>query len=382
MEQPPLYNQEQEFRVLYEISCAMRTTLELPHILYIILTGVTSHSGLGYNRALLFLLNETKNRLECRMAIGPKSGEQANKIWQHIDETNIDLEDLIDAEKVKESYTESALFHEFKDLMVPLDLNDTLLSQAYHRAEPWHLTPEEIQQYKNDPLLKSFPSYELLIMPLKAQDRINGLIVADNIYTKKPISDHDIKFFTMLANQAGLAIENSRLYEMVVERSQTDSLTGLWNHGFFQKTLTIEIERTRRLGQYLSLLYLDIDNFKQLNDTCGHQHGDMMLQEVAKILKESARGQDCTCRYGGEEFAAILTNTNRDQSYEIAERIRKRIEGYEFPSPSGVGHLKLTVSIGLATFPTNAQDKENLIALADKAMYQAKTNGKNMTCMA
>lgn len=378
----PIENYERELQVLYEISCAMRTTLELPHILYIILTGVTSHSGLGYNRAILFLYNAQKNRLECQMAIGPKSGEDANKIWEYIDKENKKLDDLIQAEKVNETYTESALFHELKELVFPLDNQNFLLTQAYHRTTPWHLTPEEIEQYREDPLLKAFHTHELIIMPLKSKDVVNGLIVADNIYTKKPIAENDVRFFTMLANQAGLAIENSRLYEVVVQQSQTDSLTGLWNHGYFQKTLLMELQKAKRFQQHLSLVFLDIDNFKQLNDTCGHQHGDFILKEITKILKESARTQDYICRYGGEEFALILTNTHRQQSFEIAERFRRKIEQNEFPSPSGVGTLHLTVSIGLASFPANADNKDELLALADKAMYTAKTSGKNKTCVA
>lgn len=374
-------HQDKEFRVLYEISNAMRMTLELEHILYIILTGVTAHSGLGYNRGILFLYNELRNCLECRMAIGPKSGEHANKIWQHIDEENINLDHLIDEKNLEEIYYGSTLFDEFKTLTFPLTAKDSLLSQAYQRATAWLLTPKEISSFHNDPFLLSFPiSEEMIIMPLKAKGRVNGLIIADNIYTKKIISDHDIEFFTLLANQAGLAIENSRLYEMVVHQSQTDALTGLWNHGFFQKTLTQQIEKTKSNNMKLSLLFLDIDNFKQLNDTCGHQHGDTILQETSKILKDSARGNDCICRYGGEEFAIILTNTNRAQSFEIAERIRQKIEQHNFPSPSGMGHLNFTVSIGIAVFPDIADTKEMLIKNADKAMYQAKTSGKNKIC--
>ncbi len=382
MDFQPMDNHERELKVLYEISCAMRTTLELPHILYIILTGVTSHSGLGYNRAVLFLLNTQKNRLECQMAIGPRSGEHANKIWEYIDKAKQNLDDLIHAEKVNETYSETALFHELKGLSFPLDNKNFLLTQAYQRATPWHLTPDDIAQHQDDPLLKSFRTDELIIMPLKSKDMVNGLIVADNIYTKKPISDIDVRFFTMMANQAGLAIENSRLYEMVVQQSQSDSLTGLWNHGYFQKMLLMELQQAKRSEQPLSLLFLDIDNFKQLNDTCGHQHGDLILKELANILKESARTQDYICRYGGEEFALILTRTHAQQSLEIAERFRRKIEQHEFPSPSGVGTLHLTVSIGLASFPNHADNTDTLIALADKAMYTAKTSGKNRTCVA
>ena len=151
---------------------------------------------------------------------------------------------------------------------------------------------------------------------------------------------------------------------------------------FRQKTLLSELQKTKHNNQPLSLIFLDIDNFKQLNDTCGHQHGDIILKEITLILKESARGQDYICRYGGEEFAAILTNTNREQSYDVAERIRLRIEKHKFSSPSGVGHLNFTVSIGSATYPDNAETKEEIVALADKAMYEAKNSGKNKTCLA
>lgn len=380
MNTAPSHNSENEFKVLYDISRAMQTTLELDQILYIILTGVTSHSGLGYNRALLFLLNEEKQCLECRMAIGPKSGEQANLIWQYIEAEDIHLDDLVEAAQSKKATDSDTLFDEFKNLRFELNDETCLLTQAYHRAEPWRLTPEDITHYKDDLLLRSFKTDELIIMPLKSKDLVNGLIVADNIYTKKPISQHDIKFFTMLANQAGLAIENSRLFEIVVHQSQTDTLTGLWNHGYFQKTLTKEIAAARRQDKNICLLFFDIDNFKQLNDTCGHQHGDLILKLIAKILKESARAQDWICRYGGEEFASILTNTDQDQGLEIAERLRQRIEQFDFPSPSGMGHLHFTVSIGLASFPTDALGKDTLIAKADQSMYRAKTTGKNKTC--
>jgi len=382
MNDQPSYNSENEFKVLYDISCAMQTTLDLEQILYIILTGVTSHSGLGYNRALLFLVNEASRCLDCRMAIGPKSGEQASLIWQYIEAEDINLDDLVEAAKSREMTHSGTLFDEFRSLGFDLNDESILLTQAYHRAAPWRLTPDDITHYKDDPLLRSFKTDELIIMPLKSKDQVNGLIVADNIYTKKPISQHDIRFFTMLANQAGLAIENSRLFEMVVHQSQTDALTGLWNHGYFQRILTNELVSARRQDKTVCLLFCDIDNFKQLNDTCGHQHGDLILKLIARLLKESARGQDWICRYGGEEFASILTGTGTEQGFEIAERLRSRIENYAFPSPSGMGHLNFTVSIGLACFPGDAQDKDSLIARADQAMYQAKTTGKNKTCQA
>lgn len=372
-----------ELNMLYEVSAAMRSTLELEHILYIILTGVTSHSGLGYNRAVLFLVNPKTRCLECEMVIGPESGEHASKIWDFIENARPKLDDLIQEDKVETTIAHSSLFKKLKALKFPLNTDGKLLLvDAYRRGTPWHLSPQELAEYAHDPFLQNFITSELLVMPLRAKGNINGLIVADNIYTKKPITDDDIRVFSMLAGQAGLAIENSRLYEMTVQLGHTDSLTKLWNHGFFQKKLSEEIRLAARESQPLSLMMIDIDNFKNLNDTHGHQYGDYILTEIAQILRESARETDYLCRYGGEEFAVILHGTGTQQSFEIAERARVKVQNFRFEPPENHTEIKITVSIGVATFPHDAQTKEELIADADRAMYIAKFTGKNKTCLA
>ena len=369
-----------ELSVLYEVSNAMRTTLDLNHILYIILTGVTSHSGLGFNRAILFLENKTERCLEPRMVIGPESLEDAQRIWEYISRHDQDLDDLINEKKLDRNISQGVLFKSVENLKIPLSAtHDNLLITAYLTGVPTHIPQEEISRYAHDPLLETFRTNELIIMPLKAKDRVNGLIIADNLYTRKPITENDLKMFTMLANQAGLAIENSRLYEIIKHKSHTDAITHLWNHGFFQDKLTEEIEKAQETHQPVSLMMIDIDNFKKLNDSYGHQNGDIVLKEMANILRDFSREGDFVCRYGGEEFSVILTQTNKDQGYAIAERIRRKIGEYSFPEFSSENQLKVTVSIGLAAFPENARDKESLITQADKAMYTAKFSGKNQT---
>jgi diguanylate cyclase (GGDEF)-like protein len=370
---------QRELASLYEISNAMQSSLELNHVLFIILTAVTSHTGLGFNRAILFLFNDQERCLEPKMAIGPESGEHAEKIWKYIDDSHQHLNDLIEKERAQNHISPSSLYDSVKHLKISMDKDETnLLNNAMHEGKAIHILPDEIDQYRSDPLLSTFKTNELIIMPLKAKDKVNGLIVADNLYTQKNISDKELKMFTMLANQAGLAIENAQLYEMVKHRSHTDSLTNLWNHGFFQSQLSNEIERAQASQQPLSLLLLDMDNFKSLNDTYGHQNGDIVLIETGKILKESSRNIDYPCRYGGEEFAVILTQSNEEQAYAVAERIRLRIENHQFPQFHLYDKLAVTVSIGIATF-NDSQKKEDLIQQADKAMYHAKFNGKNQT---
>lgn len=371
---------QRELSVLYEVSKAMQSTLDLNQVLYIILTGVTSHTGLGFNRAVLFLANHQERCLEPKMAIGPESGEQAQKIWQYISQSNQDLDDLINENRITENTNASSLYESIKNFTIPLSPEKiNLLSQAYFDGRTIHIPQEEIKNYSQDPLFQVFRTNELVIMPLKAKEKINGLIIADNLFTQKAITTEDLKIFEMLANQAGYAIENSQLYEMVMQKSHMDSLTNLWNHGFFQNQLSNELKKSTETQLPTSLIILDIDDFKKLNDTYGHQHGDTILKEIATILQDSSRGIDYVCRYGGEEFSIILTQTNKEQAYSIAERIRQNVEKHVFSRFSLFTRPSVTVSVGLATFPDDANKKEDLIKEADRAMYKAKFSGKNQT---
>ncbi len=373
---------EKELAILYQISNAMQTTLELEHLLYIILTGVTTHSGLGFNRAALFLITSEERCLECKMVIGPESGDHAASIWKFIESSKKDLEDLIDKNNLIKNGHETSLFRALKEIKVPLSQDTrSILATAFHYGSPLHLQGDQLNQYVNDPVQKIFNSHELVIVPLKAKDKVNGLIWADNLYTHKPIVEDDIKIFSMLANQAGLAVENAQLYEMVVHKSRTDSLTGLWNHGYFQDKLMEEIEKASRLGEILTLVCIDIDHFKIFNDTFGHQKGDIILKELANILKISSRDQDHVCRYGGEEFVIILVQTNKEQGYTIAERLREKIAQHPFCDQMDGQNFHMTVSMGLATYPKDSLTKEELLNQADKAMYIAKFSGRNMTCL-
>lgn len=370
---------QKDLKMLYEISNAMRTTLELESILYIILTSVTSHDGLGFNRAILYLVNPQERCLEPKLALGPDSLEHAQKIWDFIAEQKYHLDDLIAADCIGQK-ANSSLFQAVRDLKIPLTTaENNLLAHVYHFGAPLHLTGKELIQYKDDPLLEKIQSSELVVMPLKAKNSVNGIIVADNHFTQRSVTGDDIQMFTMLCNQAGLAIENSQLYEKIKHKSYTDSLTEVYNHGFFQDRLSAAIEQARHNHQTVSLIMLDLDDFKLLNDNFGHQTGDCVLKEVADVLKKSSREIDFVCRYGGEEFAVILTGTSRKQAFTIAERLRKNIEAHPIGLlPKG---MYITASMGVSSFPKDADKKADLIGMADKAMYVAKFSGKNRTCL-
>ncbi|MFH1441787.1 MAG: sensor domain-containing diguanylate cyclase [Candidatus Omnitrophota bacterium] len=368
--------------VLYEVSNAMRTTLKLDEILYIILTGVTAHTGLGFNRAILFLVNEKDGLIEGKMSIGPENGEEAKSIWSRIDTRKTDLEDLISVYKFSSNNViESGFNQQIRHIKVPLrEKNGGLLALGVLDGMPLFLTKETIRNYSHDSIIQLLKSEELAVVPMKAKDKVNGIILADNFITKKPITKDDMRMLIMLANQAGLAIENSQLFELTVMRAHSDSLTDLWNHGYFQYILQEQMEKAVVNKEPLSLILIDIDDFKVFNDTLGHQFGDKILKELAGLLKNQSRKMDYVCRYGGEEFTVILPKTDKEEAFLIAERIRQDIEKYRFVHEELLSQKKLTVSIGLSSYPNDGKTPAELIAYSDKVLYCAKHKGKNNTC--
>jgi diguanylate cyclase (GGDEF)-like protein len=190
-------------------------------------------------------------------------------------------------------------------------------------------------------------------------------------------SREDADLLEYLASQAAVSIENTDLHETVQRQAVTDELTGLANVRELQSTLDRELERGRRFGGTLGLLMLDIDDFKRVNDEYGHQQGDEVLAGVAAVLREHSRDIDEPARYGGEELAVVLPQTDTVGAEQLAERMREAIEALRIPCVSGDGHLSVTASFGVASFPDTAADKQALIAAADAALYRAKRSGKN-----
>ncbi len=372
---PDLEKTKAELGMLYEISNAMRTTLKLDEVLYIILTAVTSHVGMGFNRAMLFLVNEKENRLEGKIGIGPDTGEEANKIWRYIEDKKMTLEDLINAYNQFIQFEKEGKFRlnkTVKSIKIPLKEDAGILALTVLDGLPFEITTKAARNKTKDQISELLELEDFVTVPLKAKDKVIGVILADNRFTKEPITKDDIRMLTMFANQAGLAIENSQLYEQTVVLSNSDSLTGLWNHGYFQYLLGEEIKKMENIKRPLSLLMIDIDDFKLFNDSFGHQAGDSILKQVSKILKDVSRRIDIVARYGGEEFSIILPETKKEEAFILAERLRQTVEHNPFPKP-------MTISIGIAAYPEDAQTKEELILKADKALFEAKRTGKDRT---
>ena len=183
--------------------------------------------------------------------------------------------------------------------------------------------------------------------------------------------------FLYLLGQATASVENLALHELVSEQAVTDELTGLANNRAFRDKMEKEAARAIRFGHELSLLIVDLDDFKRVNDVHGHLQGDEVLRAAAAILKAESRGIDEPARYGGEEFVVALPETDHKGAVEVAERIRTQLAGRVVPLLEGTGEVSVTASIGVATIPDDAGGVQELIAVADAALYEAKRAGKN-----
>ncbi|MDX6684246.1 MAG: hypothetical protein QOF86_374 [Baekduia sp.] len=240
-----------------------------------------------------------------------------------------------------------------------------------------------------EPAFANIDGGHALAHPLRAgpaagadADAITGLISVWR--ADRPFTHRERELFHYLAGQAAVSIENVGLHETVERQAVTDELTGLSNRRRFQETMSAEVERSKRFGQDLGLVMLDIDDFKAVNDTYGHQQGDLVLREVAKVLRASSREIDEPARYGGEELAVVLPGTDLLGAYNLAERVRQGIEALQLPivGDESAEPLTITASFGAAALPASAEDVRTLVAAADEALYQAKRAGKNRTISA
>jgi len=189
------------------------------------------------------------------------------------------------------------------------------------------------------------------------------------------LPDYERNAVMTLARMAATSISNANLHERVAKMATTDGLTGLNNHRYFQERLAERVEEARRHPTKHSLILIDIDHFKQVNDTHGHPVGDEVLRGLAKLLRESVRNVDLAARYGGEEFVLLLTNTDRKGAMLLAERVRKEAKKLKFDGEDGT--FAITISLGVATFPDDARSKEAVIERADRALYRAKEQGRD-----
>ncbi len=240
-----------------------------------------------------------------------------------------------------------------------------------------HDEPQLVNDMTHDPRGVLVPGTDLepqasVLVPLRFMGAVIGLLAVDRL-AGRTFEARELEIVQLFANLAAIAIRNARSFKEMEVQASTDGLTGLFNHRRFQEALALEVARAERYDAEFCLLMMDLDRFKSVNDTVGHQRGDEVLRDVADVLRRCSRESDFAARYGGEEFAMILPHADVDEARHVAERIRGQVADLSAVEPG----LSVTVSVGIASFPQHASDTDGILGAADAALLSAKAHGRN-----
>lgn len=334
--QKSLYN----ISILYNISQAVNFIDDLKHLLQVILSKAID--TLEAQKGSLMLYDYSQNSLQVRVVYGL----QDKKVEDGINNG------IIQCSKIKAGEGVAGMvFLERKPIITNLGA-----------ADPRFIVKDILTN-----------THSLLCVPLIAKGEAIGVINITNKKHGKLFNQKDLEFMTSLANQAAIAIDNAKLYELATK----DGLTKLYISRHFYILLENEIRRCARYKRDMSLLMLDIDDFKHVNDTYGHLIGDQILRELSRTITETVRKIDIPARYGGEEFVVILPETSKEDAVIIAERLRKNISKIVVQA-NETTTISPTTSIGVSQFPNDGIDPKTLIKSADIALYHSKNHGKNV----
>ncbi|MCK4421276.1 sensor domain-containing diguanylate cyclase [candidate division WOR-3 bacterium] len=308
--------------LINRVSNALVQTIELKKMLKEILKEVVSIFKLQYGR--IFLYDDKDESFKSRVGIGYKNME---------------------------------------DVIIPLN-KKSIITESAKRKEVYY-APDVTRDPFYAKVVESIGSE--IAIPLHIGETLLGVMVLSS-EEKEWFDENDIILLSSIANNISMAVQNAKLFENTRRLSMIDPLTGVYNRRKATSVIEQEIKRSSRFSRMFSILFIDLDNFKQYNDENGHMEGDKALRDIAKILRGSVREIDILSRYGGDEFLAILMETSTDYAVKAAERIRKSMKDYK--KREGI-----TLSIGIATFPTNGKNLKNLLHNADRACYNAKAQG-------
>lgn len=321
-----------ELEVLFEIARTIASTLDLNEVLSRIASLLPTR--LKVDRSSVMLLNQD-GKLEVLKAFPPNEGSEG----------------------------------------LQFEVGEGIAGHAAMSRKSVYVADLEVEQRFK--LLNTAPKRGcLLSIPMLQGTELLGVLNFER-RQKADFDREEIEYFTAVADQVTIAVQNARLHEQTVALSITDPLTGIPNRRHLFQQLEAEVNRAKRYGTPISLVMIDIDHFKHLNDAAGHRAGDVALKQVTTALRQIVRKVDTLARYGGEEFVVLLPQVDREEALEVAEKLRRVVEETTFEHGAVQPGGRVTISVGVATLPTDATEQARLVDAADSALYASKRGGRN-----
>jgi diguanylate cyclase (GGDEF)-like protein len=331
-----LTRQSQELNIFHDVAKALTSSLDLDSILQTIMEKMAEY--FRPDTWSLLMVDEQKEELYFAIAVGDKAEVLKN----------VRL-------KVGEGIAGWVAKHG-----EPVISNDVLGDERFSKRI------DEVTQWE---------TRSIICVPLRSRLRVLGVIQLVNV-DRAQFNEQEVFFLQALCDYAAIAIENARWVEKIQELTITDDCTGLYNARHLYKTLETEVYRSSRFGYEFSVLFIDLDHFKSVNDTHGHLIGSRLLAEIGYLIKAQLRLIDFAFRYGGDEFVVLLPQTGKDQALVVAKRLRDALRVSNFCRDEGL-NLNVRASIGLATYPHDARDAHDVIRQADEMMYLVKNTSRD-----
>ncbi len=315
------------------------------------------HDDMGYTHTVIFKLEQDENG-EYLSAKSSSVNKNINKAFEMLNTT-----------------METYRFDYLPNSILAKSINDKEIYTTPDIKGILNMYFPTLNETQTEEIMQSVTAKTFAVVPLEKNKQHYGCVIVTS--ERSEITDTEVNFLSLFANQIELAITIADLFEEVKKQAITDPLTGIYNRRYFEDNIVKEAERALRLKQPFSVISMDLDYLKKINDTYGHQYGDLAIKTIANILKREARSIDIPARIGGEEFNLLLPGVDSNGAYIAAERIRKSIENQVLDT---IGSI--TASIGVATFLEHSDRIDELIEMADQAMYKAKINGRNQVQLA